>query len=97
MVWADMLPQFIQGDDLVVPPGYVFAMGDNRAHSLDGRYWGFVPRENIVGRPMFVYWSFKTDKDLDKTALSERLAFMGHILAHFFSETRWGRTFHIVR
>jgi signal peptidase I len=97
MVWADMLPQFIQGDDLVVPPGYVFAMGDNRAHSLDGRFWGFVPRENIVGRPMFVYWSFKTDKDLDKTALSERLAFMGHILTHFFSETRWGRTFHIVR
>ena len=73
-------------------------MGDNRTQSLDGRYWGFVPRENIVGRPMFIYWSFLTpDDQIDKTAFSDRLGFMGHILTHFFSETRWGRTFHIVR
>ena len=52
--------QFFVNGDLVVPPGFVFAMGDNRTKSLDGRYWGFVPRENIVGRPMFVYWSFQT-------------------------------------
>jgi signal peptidase I len=96
--WALDLPSYISGGDLVVPPGKVFAMGDNRTKSLDGRFWGFVPRENIVGRPMFVYWSFETPADqIDKTALSDRIGFMGHILFHFFSETRWSRTFHVVR
>ncbi len=52
MDWADELPKYIQGDDVVVPPGMVFAMGDNRANSLDGRFWGFVPQQNILGRPM---------------------------------------------
>ena len=84
--------------DLVVPPGTVFAMGDNRTKSLDGRFWGFVPRENIVGRPMFVYWSFQTPPDqIDKTSIGDRIAFMGHILIHIFDQTRWSRTFHIVR
>lgn len=97
-LWALDLPNHIVNGDLVVPPDSVFAMGDNRTESLDGRYWGFVPRENIVGRPLFVYWSFLTPPDqIDKTALPDRLSFMGHILTHFFSETRWSRTFHIVR
>jgi signal peptidase I len=97
-LWALDLPNHIVDGDLVVPPGSVFAMGDNRTESLDGRYWGFVPRENIVGRPMFVYWSFLTPADqILKTSFSDSLSFMGHILTHFISETRWGRTFHIVR
>ncbi len=96
--WALELPNHIQNGDLVVPPGKVFAMGDNRTESLDGRYWGFVPRENIVGRPMFVYWSFETPADqINKQSMGERLAFMGHVLVHFFDETRWKRTFHIIR
>ncbi len=97
-LWALDLPNHVVDGDLVVPPGAVFAMGDNRTQSLDGRVWGFVPRENIVGRPLFVYWSFLTPADqINKTELSDRMAFMGHILTHFISETRWGRTFHIVR
>jgi signal peptidase I len=73
-------------------------MGDNRTESLDGRFWGFVPRENIVGRPMFVYWSFETPADqIDKTGIGDRIAFIGHVLIHIFDETRWNRTFHIVR
>jgi signal peptidase I len=97
-LWAVDLPNHVVDGDLVVPPGSVFAMGDNRTESLDGRYWGFVPRENIVGRPLFVYWSFMTpDDQMYKTAFSERLAFIGNILTHFISETRWGRTFHIIR
>jgi len=96
--WALDLPNHIQNGDLVVPPGMVFAMGDNRTESLDGRYWGFVPRQNIVGRPLFVYWSFETPADqMYKTSMGERLSFMGHILVHFFDETRWRRTFHIIR
>jgi signal peptidase I len=81
-----------------VPPGKVFAMGDNRTESLDGRFWGFVPRENIVGRPMFVYWSFETPADqINKQTIGERLGFMGHILIHIFDETRWKRTLHLIK
>ena len=98
MDWVDELPQHIQGDDLVVPPGYVFAMGDNRADSLDSRFWGFVPQGNILGRPLFVYWSFKTpDSQEDKTSLKDKIAFMGQEALHFFNGTRWERTFHVVR
>jgi signal peptidase I len=97
-LWAVELPSHIQGDDIVVPPGKVFAMGDNRTESADSRFWGFVPMENIMGRPMFVYWSFETPSDQeDKTSTTDKLAFMAHVLAHFFTETRWSRTFHIVR
>ena len=96
--WMVDLPNHIVDGDLVVPPGFVFAMGDNRTKSLDGRYWGFVPRENIVGRPLFVYWSFQTPADqIDKTSLPDRIGFMGHILLHILDQTRWSRTFHIVR
>jgi signal peptidase I len=96
--WANELPSHIVDGDLVVPPGKVFAMGDNRTESLDGRYWGFVPRENIVGRPMFVYWSFDTPADqIDKQSMSERLSFMGHILIHVFDQTRWKRTLHLIK
>lgn len=97
-LWSVDLPTHIQGDDLVVPPGKVFAMGDNRTESLDGRYWGFVPRENIVGRPMFVYWSFETPADqIDKQGIGERLSFMGHVALHVFDQTRWRRTLHVIR
>jgi signal peptidase I len=96
--WEVDLPNHIQNGDLVVPAGEYFAMGDNRTVSLDSRYWGFVPRANIVGRPLFVYWSFITpETEYLKTAMGDRIAFMGHILLHFFDQTRWSRTFHLVK
>jgi signal peptidase I len=96
--WADELPQHIQGDDLVVPPGMVFAMGDNRANSLDGRFWGLVPQQNILGRPLFVYWSFKTpDDQVDKTSSADKMKFVAYEALHFFDGTRWKRTLHVVR
>jgi signal peptidase I len=93
--WAHELPSHIQDGDLVVPPGQVFAMGDNRTDSLDSRYWGFVPHENIVGRPLLVYWSFQTPADqIDKQSSAERLTFIGHVILHIFDQTRWNRTLH---
>lgn len=96
--WALELPSHVQNGDLVVPSGMVFAMGDNRTESLDGRYWGFVPVQNIMGRPMFVYWSFKTPADQeDKNSMGDRIAFTFHVILHIFDGTRWSRTLHVIR
>ena len=54
----EMLENNVQNGEVVVPPGHYFAMGDNRDSSLDSRYWGFVPRENIIGKPLIIYWSY---------------------------------------
>ena len=96
-IWSVDLPTHIQNGNLVVPKGDYFAMGDNRMVSLDSRYWGFVHRADIIGRPLFVYWSFITPADqIDKTTMSDRVGFVGHIVTHFFTQTRWRRTFHRV-
>ncbi len=91
--WVVDLPNHIEDGDLVVPPGKYFMMGDHRHASLDSRFWGFVPRENVMGRPLFNYWSFKTPEDQqDKMGLGNQLAWMGHVAVHFFTDTRWSRS-----
>jgi signal peptidase I len=96
--WAEELPTHIVNNEIVVPPNTVFAMGDNRTESLDSRYWGFVPMENIMGRPMFVYWSFETPSDQEnKTGIVDRISFILHEVTHFVTETRWSRMLHVVR
>ncbi|MGA2561722.1 MAG: signal peptidase I [Terracidiphilus sp.] len=96
--WAVEAPKHIVDGDLVVPPGHFFMMGDNRHNSLDSRYWGFVPRENIVGRPLLNYWSFKTPEDqYEQTGIGSSVGWMGHVVLHFISDTRWKRTLHLIR
>lgn len=97
-IWAQELPKHIEGDDIVVPPNSYFAMGDNRDNSYDSRFWGFIPRKNMIGRPMFIYWSFVTpDDQYELRGWDDRLKFIAHIVIHFFDETRWSRTLRIVR
>lgn len=97
--WLDIeFPKAVVNGELVVPPGMYFMMGDNRHNSLDSRYWGFVPRANIIGRPLFNYWSFNTpESQYDQTGVANQIAWMAHVALHFFTETRWRRTFHVIR
>jgi signal peptidase I len=96
--WSVDFPNHVVDGDVVVPPGKFFMMGDHRHDSLDSRYWGFVPRENIVGRPLFNYWSFKTpEHQYEETGIGSKVAWMGHVVVHFFTETRWNRTLKLMR
>ncbi len=96
--WAVDEPHHVVDGDLVVPAGMYFMMGDNRHNSLDSRYWGFVPRQNIVGRPLFNYWSFKSaEGDYEQTGLGARISWMTHVVTHFLTDTRWSRTLHVTR
>jgi len=97
-VWSISLPAATEGDDIVVPPGKYFAMGDNRTNSIDSRFWGFVPRENIIGRPLFVYWSIEVPEVSDTDiALTDQAQSTAHEFLHFFTDTRWSRTFHRIQ
>jgi signal peptidase I len=91
----DMLQNHVQNGDVVVPAGFVFAMGDNRDSSLDSRYWGFVPRDNIVGKPLIIYWSY----DAPTEALANPSIGIDHIIdlvEHFPTKTRWRRTLRLI-
>jgi signal peptidase I len=79
-----------------VPPASYFAMGDNRDKSSDSRYWGTVPRAMIKGRAFMVYWSFDSDPPPPGSPPIERIKELGSVLIHFFTRTRWHRTFFIV-
>jgi signal peptidase I len=96
--WRLTMPQHIENGDVVVPPDSYFGMGDNRDRSFDSRYWGFIPREHVIGRPMFVYWSFDTpENQYEQREMSQRLGFLAHVVIHFFDQTRWKRTLKAVK
>ena len=95
--WPLEIKSYIQGEDLVVPADSYFVMGDNRDNSLDSRFWGFVPRANVVGRPLFVLWSLDTPGSGPSQTLGDRAKYIGYAIRHFFDKTRWKRSFHPVR
>jgi len=95
--WRETLRSYVQGDEIVVPAGKLFAMGDNRDHSSDSRYWGFVDRSAIMGRPFLIYWSVDaTSNDYTQTTFFQRLAGVFDTIAHLPSRTRWSRMLHTV-
>ena len=91
----DMLQKHVTTGEVVVPPNSYFAMGDNRDASLDSRYWGFVPRGNIIGKPLIIYWSY----DAPTERLQSATIGWDHIsdlARNFFGKTRWRRTLNLI-
>jgi signal peptidase I len=92
----EMLERHARDGELLVPPGNYFALGDNRDNSEDSRYWGFVPRENIIGKPLIVWWSY--DAPGERLADGNiRLDHLADLARNFFAKTRWERTFRPIR
>ena len=83
---------------VTVPPDQYFVMGDNRDNSEDSRYWGFLPKNNVKGKALIIYWSYESGRedyvDEGYVASARRL---GSVFVHFFTRTRWERLFHQIR
>ena len=86
-----------------VPPSHYFAMGDNRLNSDDSRFWGTVPGSHVKGRALLIYWSFVLPDDLkvyetkNNPTAADKTRVLRYVFWHFLTETRWGRTFKLVR
>jgi signal peptidase I len=97
-LWSAEMASYVQNGEIVVPAGKYFVMGDNREQSWDSRFWGFVPRELISGRPLLIYWSYETPHDeYMHTSWSDRIFQTVDLIIHFPTKTRWRRTFMIAR
>lgn len=97
--WWIQMRKLIEDGNLIVPEGCYFVMGDNRDESLDSRYWGFVPRENIVGRPLLIYWSLQQENDpitIDDSP-DAKLTRLAEDFKRFFRDIRWHRTMSVIR
>jgi signal peptidase I len=93
----EMLASNVVNGEVVVPPDSYFAMGDNRDYSLDIRYWGFVPRGNIIGKPLIIYWSYNASTEsLASSSVNNLASHFLDLAEHFFTKTRWERTFRLI-
>jgi len=94
--WWLQMRKLVEDGELIVPEGHYFVMGDNRDDSQDSRYWGFVPQENIIGRPLVIYWSVQDWDRNPPSSLSGRLQHLAYAVTHIFQITRWNRTLRLV-
>ena len=80
---------------VTVPPNQYFVMGDNRDNSQDSRYWGFLPRENVKGKALVIYWSYEAERgDYQEDGAGATMKGLASVFVHFFTRTRWDRMLH---
>jgi signal peptidase I len=95
--WWKRLQQSTKDGELVVPAGVYFMLGDNRNHSLDSRYWGFVERKQIIARPLVIYFSLTRPSRYEtQVASDDKLGHESDISAHWTGFARWKRFFRVV-
>ena len=82
---------------VVIPPDHFFLMGDNRDNSNDSRFWGFASRDSLIGKPLFVYWSYDEEPYSEELTLDQWFEHSVSVATHFFSKTRWLRTGTVLR
>jgi len=95
--WWRQMQSLTENGALVVPPGEYFVLGDNRNHSSDSRYWGFVPRQAIVARPLVIYFSVRRPSSTDvEQAADDRLGHERDLSQRLRGFARWSRIFRVV-
>ena len=100
--WYIQLDRLVEDGQLIVPAGHYFVMGDNRDDSSDSSYWGFVPQDNIVGRPLLIYFSLGSkesdspDSD-DEAEVQDGKLSMRTIFSRIAHDIRWRRVMRLVR
>ena len=96
--WWRQMQSLTRNGELVIPPGEYFVLGDNRNHSRDSRYWGFVPRQAIIARPLAIYFSVNRPSSTDpELAADDRLGQDSKLSSRLKGFARWQRIFRVVR
>jgi signal peptidase I len=102
-VWWIKMRNLVDNGELIIPAGDYFVLGDNRNDSEDSRYWGFVPRDAIVGKPLLIYFSLQQRSADDADALAEpsaassRPSHPASKMDAIIDFARWDRTLQVVR